>query len=100
MRQAHPGEQIVDGEVLVLAPCAGPATNRDLAQRPPAAVVVLEGFADGEVARRADIAPPQAAREEPVRGPASQATERGEPLDHRRRGRRDEDRKSTRLNSS
>src|SRR5207249_8405893 len=90
--QAHAGQQVMDGEVLVLAPHARAPPDRLLAQGPPAPrVVVLEGLAHGEVAGGTDVPPPAAAREEPVRRPAPEAAQRRQ---------RREDRKSTRLNSS
>src|SRR5207244_8858598 len=79
-----------------------PASDRVLAERPPPAVEVLEGPAHREIARRTDVAAPEAAGEEPVGGPPAEPPLLGEPLDHRlaRRRRQRVDRKSTRLNSS
>src|SRR2546428_837900 len=84
--QAHPSEEIVHCEVLVLAPRVRPPADRLLAQRPPTTIVMVEGFADGEIAGRADFAPAEAAGEEPVGGPSAEPAQRREPLDHRRRG--------------
>src|SRR5207244_5949103 len=50
--------------------------------RPPTAVEVLEGSAHPEVARRADVAAPETAGEEPVRGPAAEPALLRQPLDH------------------
>jgi len=78
----------VHREVLVLAPRARAAADRLLAQRPPAAIVMVEGLADGEVAGRADVATAETAGEEPIRSPSAEPAECREPLDHRRRRRR------------
>src|SRR2546430_17399335 len=80
--EPHPGEEVVDGEALVLAPRARPAADGLLAPRPRAAVEVLEGPADSQVARRADVAAAEAAGEEPVRGPPTEPALAREPLDH------------------
>src|SRR3989442_1305129 len=80
--EPRPGEEVVDGEALVLAPRARRAADGLLAPRPRAAVEVLEGPADSQVARRADVAPAEAAGEEPVRGPPTEPALAREPLDH------------------
>src|SRR5439155_114206 len=76
------GEEGVDGEALVLAPPGCPAPDRLLAPRPRVAVEVFEGPAHAEIARRADVAPAEAAGEEPVRGPPAKPALPREPLDH------------------
>src|SRR5262249_23608282 len=59
----HAGEDVVDGEILVLTPRARAATNGLLLERPPTPVVVDERLTHREIAGRADIAAAQAARE-------------------------------------
>src|SRR6266508_5669433 len=74
-------EEIVHGHVLVLAPGRGAPPDGRLVESPPAVVEVLERAADREIARGADVAPAEVAREEPLGRPAAEAAHGGERLD-------------------
>src|SRR3990172_3613180 len=79
--QLPPGQEVVDGHVLVRPPGGSAPPDSRLLEGPPAVVEVLERAADREIARGADVAPAEVAREEPLGGPAAEAAHGGERLD-------------------
>src|ERR1700675_2686659 len=79
--QLPPGQEVVHGHVLVRPPGGSAPPDGGLVEGPPAVVEVLERAADREIARGADVASAEVAREEPVGRPAAEAAHGGERLD-------------------
>src|SRR3990172_2302031 len=79
--QLPPGQEVVDGHVLVRPPDGGAPPDSRLLEGSPAVVEVFERAADREIARGADVAPAQVAGEEPLGGPAAEAAHCHQRLD-------------------
>src|SRR6202795_43273 len=76
-----PGQEVVDGHVLVRPPGGSAPPDGRFVEGPPAVVEVLERAADREIPRSADVAPAEVAREEPLGRPPAEAAHGGERLD-------------------